>query len=109
MGILLQVNGGPARRVPIGDGMVGWRMQDPTFVRTFLYGDRSGAHLRIVEPGAVRAGDGVQVVHRPDHAVTVTDVMAQWRGDDIAAHILTAGDTLHAETRARAETHRRSS
>ncbi len=83
-----------------------WRMQDPTFTRTFLRGDRSGAYLRIVEPGQVRAGDGVEVVHRPDHDVTVTDVMALWRGDDIAEHILTAGDGLHPEVRARAEARR---
>ncbi|MFF5501002.1 MOSC domain-containing protein [Streptomyces roseolus] len=30
-----------------------------------------GALLRVIEPGEVRAGDPVTVVHRPDHAVTV--------------------------------------
>ncbi|MFF9499537.1 MOSC domain-containing protein [Streptomyces sp. NPDC014656] len=30
-----------------------------------------GALLRVIEPGEVRAGDPVTVVHRPDHTVTV--------------------------------------
>ncbi|MBY5163128.1 MOSC domain-containing protein [Salsipaludibacter albus] len=79
-----------------------WRMQD-TFQKTFLHADRSGAYLRIVTPGDVRAGDVVEVVSRPDHEVTVADVMALWRGDDVAAHVLTAGDHLPDETRQRAE------
>lgn len=81
---------------------LGWRMQDPSFVGTFLHGDRSGAYLRIVTAGAVAAGDVVEVVARPDHDVTVTDVLALWRGEDVGAHVLTAGDHLGVEARDRA-------
>lgn len=79
-----------------------WRMQDD-FRRTFLHGDRPGAYLAIATPGDVRAGDVVEVVARPDHDVTVTDVLALWRGEDRAAHVLTAGEDLPDETRQRAE------
>jgi MOSC domain-containing protein YiiM len=79
-----------------------WRMQD-AFQAIFLHADRPGAYLRIVTPGEVEAGDDVELVWRPDHEVTVTDVMAMWRGDDVAGHVLTAGDHLPDETRRRAE------
>lgn len=78
-----------------------WRMQDD-FMSTFLHADRPGAYLRIVTPGEVAAGDPVDVVRAMDHDVTVTDVLALWRGDDNAEHVLTAGDALPEETRARA-------
>lgn len=78
-----------------------WRLQDDV-VSTFLHADRPGAYLRIVTPGEVTAGDPVEVVRATDHDVTMTDVLALWRGDDNAAHVLTAGDVLPDETRARA-------
>lgn len=99
--VVLQVT---APRIPCRK--LGWRLGDPSFLRTFLHGDRSGAYLAIVTPGDVAAGDPVEVVHVPDHDVTVTDVLALWRGEDVAAHVLTAGDTLPDETRDRARTAR---
>ncbi len=83
-----------------------WRMQ-AAFVDTFLRADRPGAYLRIVTPGLVAAGDPIEVTWRPDHDVTVADVMRLVRGDDIADHVLTGGDHLHPETRDRALAHQR--
>ncbi len=40
------------------------------WVREFTTAGVPGAYLRVVEPGPVRAGDGV-VVERPDHQVTI--------------------------------------
>lgn len=37
----------------------------------FARADRPGAYLRILEEGDVGAGDPIEVVHRPDHDVTV--------------------------------------
>ena len=48
----------------------GARMGDPGFVRAFLRAGRPGAYLAIEREGVVQAGDRVEVVHRPDHAVT---------------------------------------
>ncbi len=79
-----------------------WRMQDD-FVATFLQADRPGAYLRIVTPGDVVAGDAVEVVHRPDHDVTVRDLLALRRGEDVAAHVLTAGDDLRDVIREQVE------
>ena len=41
------------------------------FQRRFLHGGRPGAYLAIVGEGDVQAGDPVEIVHRPDHEVTV--------------------------------------
>ena len=50
---------------------LGLRMGDPHFVRAFAQADRPGAYLAILREGDVGAGDAVEVVHRPDHDVTV--------------------------------------
>ncbi|GAA3237047.1 MOSC domain-containing protein [Pseudonocardia petroleophila] len=41
------------------------------WVRTFTEAAVPGAYLRVVVPGEVRAGDAVEVVHRPGHGVTI--------------------------------------
>jgi MOSC domain-containing protein YiiM len=46
-------------------------MADPYFPRRFLAVARAGAYLRIIEEGELRAGDTIEVVHRPDHGVTL--------------------------------------
>ncbi len=51
---------------------LGLRMGDPTFVKTFAAAGRPGAYLGILEEGEVGAGDQIEVVFRPDHAVTTT-------------------------------------
>ena len=62
---------------------LGLRMGDPTFVKRFGRASRPGAYLRIVEEGELGAGDAVEVVSRPDHAVTmrlVSDAILLDRG-----------------------------
>ena len=41
------------------------------WVRAFTRAAVPGAYLRVVQEGAVRAGDAVVVEHRPDHEVTI--------------------------------------
>jgi MOSC domain-containing protein YiiM len=47
------------------------RVGDPRFIRRFAAARRPGAYLRIVQEGELGAGDGVEIVARPDHEVTV--------------------------------------
>lgn len=47
------------------------RMAEPQWVKTFTRENRPGAYLRVVQPGEVRAGDRVTVLHRPAHGVTI--------------------------------------
>ena len=44
------------------------------FLRRFANAGRPGADLRILESGELRAGYTVEVVHRPEHGLTVSDV-----------------------------------
>jgi MOSC domain-containing protein YiiM len=50
---------------------LGLRMGNAKFVRAFAKADRPGAYLGILEEGDVGAGDAIEIVHRPDHEVTV--------------------------------------
>ncbi|MGY1820934.1 MOSC domain-containing protein [Geodermatophilus sp. SYSU D00079] len=46
----------------------------PRLVKRFTAHGASGAYLRVLETGEIGAGDRVDVVHRPDHGVTVGTV-----------------------------------
>jgi MOSC domain-containing protein YiiM len=45
------------------------------FTAAFLHGGRPGAYLAIAEEGVLEAGDAVEIVHRPEHGVTVALVI----------------------------------
>ena len=47
-----------------------WLEQDG-WIKRFTQAARPGAYLRVIEPGDIRATDPVEIVHRPDHDVTV--------------------------------------
>ena len=57
----------PCKTFEVRLGIRGW-------IKTFTHGGSPGAYLRIVEPGHVQAGDAVEIVHRPDHDVTIGTV-----------------------------------
>jgi MOSC domain-containing protein YiiM len=48
----------------------------PDLVKRFIAAGRPGAYLAVERPGPVRAGDTVERLDRPDHGVTVADLMA---------------------------------
>jgi MOSC domain-containing protein YiiM len=48
----------------------GW-MAQRGWIKRFTRAGRSGTYLRVIEPGEIRAGDDVAVVHRPGHDVSV--------------------------------------
>jgi MOSC domain-containing protein YiiM len=43
----------------------------PDLVRRFTERAHPGTYLRVLTPGSVQAGDRIEVVHRPDHGVTI--------------------------------------
>ncbi len=47
----------------------------PDLVARFLSAGRPGAYLRVLEPGSLEAGATAHVVDRPDHDVTVAEVL----------------------------------
>jgi MOSC domain-containing protein YiiM len=53
---------------------LGIRMGDVAFVDRFAQAARFGVYLRIVEAGSVGAGDEIEVTHRPENGLTITEL-----------------------------------
>ena len=64
--VVLQVT---APRIPCST-FRGW-MGEKGWAKTFTATGRPGAYLRVITPGAIRTGDAIDVIDRPDHDVTV--------------------------------------
>jgi MOSC domain-containing protein YiiM len=58
-----------------------WKMREPRWVKRFGAERRSGAYLRVVHPGDVRAGDRVEILDRPAHGVTIGESYHAWLHD----------------------------
>ena len=41
------------------------------WIKQFTLAARPGSYFRVIEPGEIRAGDQIEIVHRPEHDVTV--------------------------------------
>ncbi|WP_181312905.1 MOSC domain-containing protein [Nocardioides campestrisoli] len=50
-------------------GLTGY--DDTAWIKRFTAHGHPGAYLRVLEEGAVERGDGIEVVERPDHDVTI--------------------------------------
>jgi MOSC domain-containing protein YiiM len=48
----------------------GW-LEQAGWIKQFTQAARPGAYLRVIQTGQVRAGDRVEIVHRPDHEVSI--------------------------------------
>lgn len=67
------------------------RIGDPGFVKRFARAQRPGAYLRVLEPGTLAAGDGIDVVERPNHGVTIALVRTAYLDDhSLAPRLLDA-------------------
>jgi MOSC domain-containing protein YiiM len=102
-GALLQVTNPrvPCRTFAAAMGRRGW-------VKTFTRRALPGAYLRVLEPGEIRAGDPVEIVHRPDHDVTVAmEFRATTTERSLLPRLLAAGTALHPETLAAARKYAR--
>jgi MOSC domain-containing protein YiiM len=49
---------------------LGLRIGEPGFVKRFAQASRPGAYLRIIKDGDLGAGDPIEVLDRPEHAIT---------------------------------------
>lgn len=77
----------------------GW-VGEKAWLKTFTEVGRPGAYVRILVPGAIRGGDRLQVVHRPDHDVTVSlTYRALMTERHLGPSLLAAGDDLPEEIR----------
>ena len=76
------------------------KLGEPRWIRRFTERGATGAYLRVLEPGPVRSGDQVTVVHRPEHRVTLgLYFRALTTESERLPDLLEAGDALPVETR----------
>ncbi|CAL9275725.1 hypothetical protein SUDANB5_04236 [Streptomyces sp. SudanB5_2050] len=97
-GLVLEVTSG---RIPCRtfQGHLG----EKRWVKRFTEKAAPGAYLRVVEPGEIRAGDPVEIVHRPGHGVTVAlQFRAVTTERELLPRLLAAADALHPEALATA-------
>ncbi|AOR32566.1 sulfurase [Streptomyces fodineus] len=93
-GVVLEVTSGriPCRTFQGHLGERGW-------VKRFTQKGATGAYLRVIEPGEIRAGDPIEIVHRPDHGVTAAmQFRAVTTERELLPRLLAAGEALHTET-----------
>jgi MOSC domain-containing protein YiiM len=88
-GLLLEVT---SPRTPC-QTFVKW-LQIPGWIKTFTAAGLPGAYFRVIEPGTVRAGDGITVVSRPDHTVTIGTVFRALMGERELWPTLAVADAL---------------
>ncbi|GHA58775.1 MOSC domain-containing protein YiiM [Streptomyces sp. 2114.2] len=78
-------------------------MGEPRWVKRFMEKGAPGAYFRVLEPGEIRAGDPVRIVHRPSHEVTVAlQFRAVTTQRELLPRLLAAGGALHPEALATA-------
>lgn len=71
----------------------------PGWLKEFTEAGGAGTYLQVLAPGRISPGDDVEVVHVPDHPVTVREYFwALTSRPDLAAHVLLAVDELPRES-----------
>lgn len=64
----------------------------PGWVKQFTTHGRCGIYLRVLEPGTIRPGDGIDLLGSPDHDIDMLTAFAAAMGDnDAAAAVVEAG------------------
>jgi MOSC domain-containing protein YiiM len=53
----------------------------PHLIKEFTREGRPGSYLRILREGEIGAGDGIEIISRPSHGVTISDLFSAKRGD----------------------------
>jgi MOSC domain-containing protein YiiM len=93
-------------RTPCND-FKGWMgatgFDNTAWVKRFASEARPGPYLRVLGPGAIAAGDPIEVVHQPGHGVTVRDMFVALHTDRSRLPELLLIDGLADKARRRAE------
>ncbi|MDB1087193.1 MOSC domain-containing protein [Streptomyces sp. ACA25] len=80
----------------------GW-LGERGWVRRFTQDAAPGAYFRVLTPGRIAAGDALEVVHRPDHEVSVAFFFrAVTTAPELRPRVGAAGSALHVEAREQA-------
>lgn len=52
-----------------------------TLIKDFTQAGRPGAYLRIIQEGTAQAGDAIEVIYKPDHRVSISDLFNAKSGE----------------------------
>ena len=52
-----------------------------TLIKDFTQAGRPGTYLRIIQEGTAQAGDAIEVIFKPDHTITISDLFAAKSGE----------------------------
>jgi MOSC domain-containing protein YiiM len=80
----------------------GW-LGEHGWIKTFTRRAAPGAYLRVIEPGPIEAGDPIEVIHRPDHDVTIATTFRGLTTEPELLGGLTATDAHPVHIRERIE------
>lgn len=47
-------------------------IEEPRWIKEFTQDARPGTYFKVITPGVLRAGDAIEVIHRPTHDITVS-------------------------------------
>ena len=84
-------------RIPCGT-FQGW-LARAGWIKRFTLAARPGSYFRVIEPGEIRAGDRIEIVHRLEHDVTVAlSFLALTVEPDLLPRLL-AADALPREVK----------
>jgi MOSC domain-containing protein YiiM len=75
------------------------KMAEPRWIKRFAEESRPGTYLRVVEPGEIKAGDTIEVAHRPAHGVTIAHAFRAYTTDASLLPDLLAAEELPADIR----------
>jgi MOSC domain-containing protein YiiM len=84
-------------RIPCGT-FQGWLAQGG-WIKQFTRAARPGSYFRVIEPGEIQAGDRIEIVHRPDHDVTVALTFRALTVEPELLPRLMAADALPRDTK----------
>jgi MOSC domain-containing protein YiiM len=81
------------------------KMGEPQWIKRFTQVNRTGAYLRVVQPGEMRAGDPIEVVYRPESSVSIAEAFRIYMHEPQSLGRLLDAEGLSADLTA--EIHRR--
>lgn len=56
-------------------------VDDPMFIKKFLFEERMGTYFRIVEAGSIGSGDSIEILEKDPHGLRIYDLVAVRRKD----------------------------
>jgi MOSC domain-containing protein YiiM len=79
------------------------RMGERQWLKRFTKVNRTGAYLRVITPGHVRAGDAITVIHRPARSVSIAEAFGIYMLDPASLARLLDAESLPDDLRQEVE------